>query len=639
MAITILWSIAWLAALNGVGETTLKILRRVMNAPSPTPPATGEADFAVKGMLGLMTTGAAGTLLHFFLPLNTTVSLVFLGGGLLSAVYHRRQAGIKLTPILPVWLSSLLFSGLAIFMFCEIHLYDTGLYHLQAVRWISESPVIPGLANLHSRLGFNSSWFIINALINPPAALTGEPVPTGNILMMHLYGTVIFQSVILGLRETFTAQRIFFSLTFIPWLWLMGFQLPSLSNNAPVFILTWLLTGLIAGEMESGDSSRMGSGVIIYLAMFVLTIKLSSAGFAAGAALMAVYRGLRGLEVGERWGRNGLRMLGAIGAGIVIMLLPWMARGVVLAGGPFFPAKMLHMQQLTWAAPEVDRRHVELSVKLFARETLREAQKGDWDAPWLDKWLNRNKKALMTIFVPGAAGLLLLGLWPLLGVKPEGWGILLVPLGVTLGGVLFWFFSAPGVRFGYGFLHALALLPAMFALRQAARIPALNASVNGKKGYAGRLLLYAFPLAVIMPVLYRSRPGGWFFLGAVGTILLALRFREGGKFLETAVIVALLGNILLNPFLHAYIGEHFRLEGRLPEVIWTTRQTEQGTEIWLPSGSDQCWNGGGLCTPYFKPGLKITFAEDDAGRPVMFRLEWKRGQAFSEGANQPEGSD
>src|SRR5688500_16524798 len=42
--------------------------------------------------------------------------------------------------------------------------YDTGFYHAQAVRWINEYPAVPGLANLHGRLAFNSSWFVWGAL-------------------------------------------------------------------------------------------------------------------------------------------------------------------------------------------------------------------------------------------------------------------------------------------------------------------------------------------------------------------------------------------------------------------------------------------------------------------------------------------
>ena len=42
--------------------------------------------------------------------------------------------------------------------------FDSGLYHAQAIRWIEEYGVVPGLANLHCRLAYNSSVFTLTAL-------------------------------------------------------------------------------------------------------------------------------------------------------------------------------------------------------------------------------------------------------------------------------------------------------------------------------------------------------------------------------------------------------------------------------------------------------------------------------------------
>lgn len=41
---------------------------------------------------------------------------------------------------------------------------DTGLYHAQAIRWIEEYGVVPGLGNLHSRFAYNSSALCLCAL-------------------------------------------------------------------------------------------------------------------------------------------------------------------------------------------------------------------------------------------------------------------------------------------------------------------------------------------------------------------------------------------------------------------------------------------------------------------------------------------
>ncbi|MDE7231701.1 MAG: hypothetical protein K2N37_01295, partial [Lachnospiraceae bacterium] len=44
--------------------------------------------------------------------------------------------------------------------------YDTGLYHAQAIRWIEDYGVVPGLGNLHMRLAYNSAFMSLQALFS-----------------------------------------------------------------------------------------------------------------------------------------------------------------------------------------------------------------------------------------------------------------------------------------------------------------------------------------------------------------------------------------------------------------------------------------------------------------------------------------
>jgi len=39
----------------------------------------------------------------------------------------------------------------------DVNLYDTHLYHLQTVKWARTYAAVPGIANLHYRLAYNSS--------------------------------------------------------------------------------------------------------------------------------------------------------------------------------------------------------------------------------------------------------------------------------------------------------------------------------------------------------------------------------------------------------------------------------------------------------------------------------------------------
>ncbi|MDB5263920.1 MAG: hypothetical protein JWQ14_3203, partial [Adhaeribacter sp.] len=46
---------------------------------------------------------------------------------------------------------------------------DSGLYHIQFIKWLREYPVIPGLGNLHGRLAFNSHLHLLSAFFSSAA--------------------------------------------------------------------------------------------------------------------------------------------------------------------------------------------------------------------------------------------------------------------------------------------------------------------------------------------------------------------------------------------------------------------------------------------------------------------------------------
>ena len=67
---------------------------------------------------------------------------------------------------------------------------DTGLYHAQSIRWAEEYGTVPGLANLHLRLGYNSSAFPLTALFSFPYLAGGRSI----------HGTGAFMALLLAVE-------------------------------------------------------------------------------------------------------------------------------------------------------------------------------------------------------------------------------------------------------------------------------------------------------------------------------------------------------------------------------------------------------------------------------------------------------
>src|SRR5260370_2387191 len=120
--------------------------------------------------MGLAISVAFREIWSLALPLTPSIALFLFGMGLFGLALSRSKLRASL---LGAWQHSrwLLLLGVAFALLLALRscgpcdYYDTGLYGAAAVRWIQTFPAVPGLANLHGRLGFNSSVFLCIAAL------------------------------------------------------------------------------------------------------------------------------------------------------------------------------------------------------------------------------------------------------------------------------------------------------------------------------------------------------------------------------------------------------------------------------------------------------------------------------------------
>lgn len=593
--LVLVWYAAWILSVLGYGGTLYLFLSGKKGTGSN--PGTGIEDNArpaVVGMLGLPVIFIIGNLLNFFIPLNDVISFVILTGGMVLFFLNTKK-NVFLTARSQWIVFVLLVVYTALFIFVKVWLYDTGLYHLQTVKWIKSAPVPLGLANLHHRFGYNSAWYILGAVMEPPRFIVRDAFFIINPLITFFYGTSIFLTIRKALQKKFSFSDGFLLLTFIPWLWHFGYQTASLSNNTPVFLLVCLIVYLVIYQLETG--SQKVCLLIVLLSLFAVTVKLSAGGFAVGAILFALIR----------MSRKKKTVLILLSTAVVI-ILPWLVRGVMLSGAPLYPSKIGAIPGLKWSVSKTAIEKDAATIKRFARAGKdREGISGNWR--WLTPWFKKNYFDLRAIAVPGVIGIMLLVAFAVLKVGEGGWRLLYIPLAISAGGIVFWFFTAPAVRFGYGYLHSASLLIFGFALQKASAWlrPVIGRVVEID---AGRLTIFLFAAAA----LFRSRANIYFFL--MVTLCILIFIKRDKKFFETAIVFAFFVTLLVNPYLTGYFSEHLFVKERIPAVKIEERRTGDGIVIHRPVGTDQCWDSPLICTPYIDSGLKIEFTA--AGTPRMF---------------------
>src|SRR5450432_939146 len=107
---------------------------------------------------------------HLFEPINLVCDLVLASIGVIGIVSNRSRLFkiVRRIGRIEAWaivVFILIVTSLAVRATGPCEHFDTGLYGATAVRWILSYPIIPGLANLHGRLGFNSSVFLCIAAL------------------------------------------------------------------------------------------------------------------------------------------------------------------------------------------------------------------------------------------------------------------------------------------------------------------------------------------------------------------------------------------------------------------------------------------------------------------------------------------
>jgi hypothetical protein len=419
---------------------------------------------------------------------------------------------------------------------------DTGLYHAQAIHWIETQPVVPGLGNLHARLAFNSHWYVGNALFS--FSFLG-------LRSLHLLPAVLFALFVLdvgqGLRPTSLANAL--RILLLPAaFYTLGAEISSPGSDLPVALLTWLLAVLwLDCNAPAGRFPRSaGRALLFLLPFFALTLKLS-----ALPLLLFSLNELVQLLRQRAW-RRSAALLGLAG----LIVLPWLARSFFLSGYLFFPQTAFNWFNPDWKVPLEEALFRQGEIIGWARLP---GEPTDWAAglpllDWAPRWF-ADLTANQRLLVIAAA------LAPLPVVLLRSLRFLRLPMAIAWLGLAFWFFTAPALRFGYGWLILLLLLP-----------------------LAGLLWMVQAQLDLLRDL--RPRRVSWLLRGLrrLPVLLLVGLFAYQALFLAHSLDAKQLQSAWLFPA--DYPG--------LPSKLCTL---EDGTPLWQAEQYLQCWYEPFPCVP------------------------------------------
>jgi len=383
---------------------------------------------------------------NFFLPIGEGAFLLLLLIGITGLILERsvlmsqlrnltqNKDWIQLVCLIffvlfAVWLSNRAIGA--------IRHYDSGLYHWNDIRWTNLYPIVPGLGNLHSRLGFNISYFLLFSMLEWGIWFQkSHHVVNGFFLLLFGWNsTISVYRILRGKCSVADGAGVFL---LVPLTLCCLMNASDTSADLPVFILGAILgVELMRLREKQRESISYSVFLISLLAVAGLSCKLNFAAFGGASLLAALYF----------WKRNsaGRRSL-KIFTPAILVFLSWIVRGVILSGYPLYPFAFAQMP-VSWKIPEFKVRELTKTIENYGRmadaPTLSTFTIREWFPVWISR-ITDNPISASQILWPSLfaiAGIAILCFRRNSVARDLLW---LLPAAAA---VFFWFITSPDPRF------------------------------------------------------------------------------------------------------------------------------------------------------------------------------------------------
>lgn len=328
---------------------------------------------------------------------------------------------------------------------------DTYLYHAQAIRWIEEYGVVPGLGNLHNRFAYNSAFMPLQALFSF-AWLFEQPLHSLNGFFgcfLVCYGVItnkLFSQLDSRLSD-------FLKLVIIIYVYVNRNNLSSPGSDISAMLVLLYISCKWSEYTERKERDSQFFGIICLISVWAVTLKLS----VVTCLLLTAYPAVTLIKE-KKW--KVIRK--DIVCGIVVAT-PWLVRNVIISGYILYPYSRIDLFGFDWKMPAEILDYDRKEIMVWGRE-VKDVSKydesiGQWFGTWFGNQMLRNKIFIIAGFVATAVIVVLIFIKLTGIIKKKASinffledireGLLIVTM---LTGEIFWLFSAPLVRYGMVYL-------------------------------------------------------------------------------------------------------------------------------------------------------------------------------------------
>lgn len=327
---------------------------------------------------------------------------------------------------------------------------DTPYYHIQNIMWNEQYSVVPGLANLQPRFGFNSNYFLLCSVFGLKPIFGQYIFGVHQLCIVYIFMWIIYETI----RSKSYARTIVPILIFCIFLSVYKLHITSPSSDLlPNLMVVFLFIKILYDK----NAIHKQPLLFVIIPVFCLTIKLSA--FIIGLFTLVV---LWDCIKHKRY--KNLAFLICL---TLLIVCPWIVRTLIITGYVIYPFPSIDLFTFDWKVPLEYVKEQKDYIEAFAR--IDGAPIEDTLSLSLFQWLPRWWQSGMFYYTPYANrffAIFMLMAIPSMGIlyaalrrRAREYRHLFSAWIVAFMAVIFWFTSAPDFRFAYGFILPLCFIP------------------------------------------------------------------------------------------------------------------------------------------------------------------------------------
>ena len=352
--------------------------------------------------------------------------------------------------------------AMALHLVAPMNIYDSGLYHLQSILWNLEAPLVRGLANIHTRFGFNSNFLLLSGVLFP-----FKNLPQGFSLANGVLANIILLPLFRDIWDVWKGQRVSIPILYLvaSSLYVMGYLYKysnSPGTDLPVQVLATISFYFL---LQYGESEKIGYLIMFSLATILgTTFKLTLVPYGLFGLFFAIRHFFK-----ERTIKKSFFLIHSL---LALLVLFWCCRFYVMSGCWLVPlAESCTASDQYWAVPRELISDTHDWIKSWARYPDLNPQHDifnnfKWFPLWLENNIYLNLKNALLVSLSALSFAYFTGRC----LIPKN-SFVRVTFFMHVSAIFYWFFTAPNFRFGSFYLailsaHAASDLVANMVSRQ-----------------------------------------------------------------------------------------------------------------------------------------------------------------------------